>query len=123
MSEELKKYHNNVFKNADCLERFANANDFWNECPYSNRLYFGKGGLDYITRGHIQAAVTDINTRKPTVSNSAALEALERVYQHGLHCQPGQELWRCMIWRSENKLYGTGKTRAEAIRAALGEGE
>lgn len=61
-------YWRDVFKNADCFERWANCDGFWENQPYGTRFYFGECASDYINRGILQAAVKQLNQLKtPTL--------------------------------------------------------
>lgn len=58
-------YWQNVFKNAECFERWADCNSFWENMPYGTRFYFGDGASDYIQRGILRSAVKQLNLAKP----------------------------------------------------------
>jgi hypothetical protein len=58
MSEvERKLAEAGVFKGAHGLEGLLNAKVFWDEQPYSTRLYYGSGVADYLHRDVLRAAV------------------------------------------------------------------
>lgn len=46
-----------VFKNADALVRFCEADEYWERLPYGKRLYFGEGPADYLHRDVLRAAL------------------------------------------------------------------
>jgi hypothetical protein len=46
-----------VFAQFDCLQRWAEAAEFWEAQMYGNRFYFGAGGLDYVPRDVLRAFV------------------------------------------------------------------
>lgn len=46
-----------VFAGMRGLEGLLNASEFWEQQSYGTRLYYGHGGLDYLHRGVLEAAV------------------------------------------------------------------
>lgn len=54
-----------VFAGMHGLEGFLNASEFWQEQPYGTRLYYGDGGLDYLHRGVLEAAIDIIRKTEP----------------------------------------------------------
>jgi hypothetical protein len=53
-----------VFKGQHGLEGLLNAEEFWSTQPYGTRLYYGEGGLDYLHRDVLRAAVQILASRK-----------------------------------------------------------
>jgi hypothetical protein len=49
-----------VFAQGNCLQRWAEADEFWGEQMYGNRFYFGSGGLDYVPRDVLRAFVNQL---------------------------------------------------------------
>ena len=58
-------YWQDVFKGADCFEKWANNNAFWEKQPYGTRFYFGDGAFDYVNREVLGSAVKQLNQAKP----------------------------------------------------------
>jgi hypothetical protein len=54
---ERKLVNAGVFAGMRGLEGLLNASDFWEQQPYGTRLYYGPGGLDYLHRGVLEAAI------------------------------------------------------------------
>lgn len=46
-----------VFKGHAGLRGLADSDEFWEQQPYGTRLYYGDGGLDYLHRDVLRAAV------------------------------------------------------------------
>lgn len=57
-----------IVRCADCFEKWANDNAFWEKQPYGNRFYFGDGAFDYVNRGVLQSAVKQLNQAKTPAS-------------------------------------------------------
>ena len=69
MSEAQRKLAEaGVFKGAGGLEGLLNAREFWEQQPYGTRLYYGEGGLDYLHRDVLRAAVEILNRAAPSIS-------------------------------------------------------
>ena len=51
-----------VFKGAEGLRAFAEADEFWSRQPYETRLYYGEGVFDYLHRSVLRAAVRVLDT-------------------------------------------------------------
>jgi len=49
-----------VFKGQQGLQGLLDADEFWFKQPYGTRLYYGDGGLDYLHRDVLRAAVRHI---------------------------------------------------------------
>jgi len=63
-----------VFKQFDCLQRWADDGEFWAAQMYGNRFYFGGGGLDYVPRDVLRAFVRQLGLASqpaPTDADSA----------------------------------------------------
>lgn len=50
-----------VFKGHEGLRRLEAASEFWERQPYGTRLYFGGGGLDYLHRSVLRAAISALD--------------------------------------------------------------
>jgi hypothetical protein len=61
MSAEEVLAQQGVFKGADGLRALAESEYFWDEQPYSTRLYFGPGAADYLHRDVLRAAVAALS--------------------------------------------------------------
>lgn len=68
-----------VFCHHRSLRRFVESDEFWSEQPYGNRLYFGKGGLDYVPRDILRTA---INVLDKTDENERLRQQLATVTAH-----------------------------------------
>jgi hypothetical protein len=60
-----------IFKQFDCLHRWADAGEFWDAQMYGNRFYFGEGGLDYVPRDVLRAFVKQLGFASPTAPANA----------------------------------------------------
>jgi hypothetical protein len=58
------------------LRGLAAADEFWDEQPYSKRLYYGSGGADYLHRDVLQAALRILDA--PTPQGDSGRDALLR---------------------------------------------
>lgn len=66
MSEVERKLANaGVFAGMRGLEGLLNASEFWSQQPYGTRFYYGPGGLDYLHRSVLEAAIKILS--EPTV--------------------------------------------------------
>jgi hypothetical protein len=54
-----------VFLGHGGLRGLAAADEFWDEQPYSKRLYYGSGGADYLHRDVLQAALRILDAPTP----------------------------------------------------------
>ncbi|CAN7768209.1 hypothetical protein LJR296_007261 [Cupriavidus necator] len=59
-----------IFAQRDCLQRWADNDDFWQAQPYGNRFYFSAGAQDYISRDVVRAllagmAITSKTAQQP----------------------------------------------------------
>ncbi|KVP96635.1 hypothetical protein WJ97_12185 [Burkholderia ubonensis] len=61
-----------VFKQFDCLQRWADAGEFWDAQMYGNRFYFGTGGLDYVPRDVLRAFVKQLGLAPAAGSTSTS---------------------------------------------------
>ena len=66
VSAESRLAEVGVFKGHHGLRGLAEADAFWDQQPYGTRLYYGDGGLDYLHRGGLRAAVKALDTTPPT---------------------------------------------------------
>jgi len=62
-----------VFKGHEGLRRLSEAADFWQQQPYGTRLYFGHGGLDYLHRSVLEAALSALDKAATLKADLAAL--------------------------------------------------
>ena len=61
-----------VFKGHEGLRRLSEAADFWQQQPYGTRLYFGHGGLDYLHRSVLEAALSALDKAATLKADLAA---------------------------------------------------
>lgn len=66
-----------VFKGFEGLEGFAECDSFWEQQPYGKRLYYGSGGLDYLHRDVLRAAIRAL--KKPNDQGSATLKDQQQI--------------------------------------------
>lgn len=53
-----------VFKGMEGLRGLLNATEFWERQPYGTRLYYGDGGLQYLHRHVLEAAVDILDGKR-----------------------------------------------------------
>lgn len=82
MSEvENKLVAAGVFAGMRGLEGLLNASEFWEQQPYGTRFYYGPGGLDYLHRGVLEAAIKILS--EPVVApESKELEHLRAKFEN-----------------------------------------
>lgn len=86
-SVERKLVEAGVFAGMRGLEGLLNASEFWEQQSYGTRLYYGHGGLDYLHRGVLEAAVKIIR-EQPSAQEIEQLReevATLRAKFHNLH--------------------------------------
>jgi hypothetical protein len=59
-----------IFKQFDCLQRWADAGEFWEAQMYGNRFYFGEGGLDYVPRDVLRAFIKQLGFASPAAADA-----------------------------------------------------
>ena len=79
-SAEQKLAQQGVFKGHEGLRGLAEASEFWAEQPYGTRLYYGPGGLQYLHRSVLQAAVEALDAP----SETDRIERLEGLLREAL---------------------------------------
>lgn len=57
----------NILAQRDCLQRWADNDDFWQAQPYGDRFYFGAGAQDFIPRGVLRAVLAGVAIISNTV--------------------------------------------------------
>src|SRR5690606_15878201 len=62
---EAKLANAGVFKGHHGLRGLAEADAFWDRQMYGTRLYYGDGGMDYLHRSVLRAAVELLDTTPP----------------------------------------------------------
>jgi len=67
-----------VFKGAEGLNGLAECQEFWDEKPYGKRLYYGTGGMDYLHRDVLRAAVRAL-AENPAPSETEKLREQAKV--------------------------------------------
>lgn len=50
----------NLLALRDCLQRWADSDEFWQAQPYGDRHYFGAGAQDYIPRDVLRAFLASV---------------------------------------------------------------
>lgn len=82
MSEvENKLVKAGVFAGMRGLEGLLNASEFWERQPYGTRFYYGDGGLDYLHRSVLEAAIK-ILSEPVAADQSQELEHLKEKYKN-----------------------------------------
>jgi hypothetical protein len=81
MSEvENKLVAAGVFAGMRGLEGFLHASEFWAGQPYGTRFYYGPGGLDYLHRSVLEAAVKILSEPPQASAAEQELEHLKAKY-------------------------------------------
>lgn len=84
-----------VFKGAEGLRRLAECEAFWEGQMYGTRLYFGPGGLDYLHRSVLRAAIAALDKNPNPSGVSTTPAAAETSGPEGAGCVSGVQRCTC----------------------------